>query len=124
MRIVDFVSRYREESLRSERRGLRNESRVIQWGYYSILSNAGFNSRDGFDMPADFKFRASPLGIDKVLQNMDFLTKRDFEKISKKRAKNVQVPIGFVYSPNREDYAEVFINMGNNLSLMWHSVSS
>lgn len=75
----------------------------------------------------DAKYKSSKYDLTSKMQCSDFLKSKDFTMINSKRADEESVSIGYVIKESSSDakfstieYGTVFINMSNQLSIMWH----
>lgn len=73
----------------------------------------------------DAQFKSSKYDLVSKLQDSDFLKSKDFKIINSKREKDESVQVGLIVKEDTDnsysiDYGRVFINMNNQVSIVWH----
>lgn len=73
----------------------------------------------------DAQFTSSKFDLPNKLQNSDFLKSKDFKMINSRRGEEENVQVGLIVKEDVEnkytiEYGRVYINMENQISIMWH----
>lgn len=100
-----------------------------EYQFFFTIYRRGENTIDDIlkkDINPDKVFKATSRdSLKSEIQSSDFLTKKDFGILNKMRDDKTKVMLGYIleptYSMDRDkwDYAEVYIDMNNNIYVKW-----
>lgn len=119
------VLSYKDILKRHKNEGLEASSKTYEYLYFNTLF-ADFEISDivATRLPLyDLKFISTKFDVASQLQNSNFLENKDFVIINERRAEQSLVKLGYILSlkdHSNFDYATVYIDMNNIISVFWN----